>query len=53
MARRLEAALDKLGFEHRSVIALSGLEGLSPNEVAATLGIPVGTIRSRLSRARE
>jgi RNA polymerase sigma-70 factor (ECF subfamily) len=53
MARRLEAALDELSFEHRSIIALSGLEGLSPAEVAATLGIPVGTVHSRLSRARE
>ena len=52
MARRLQAALDQLSFEHRSIIALSGLEGLSPAEVAATLGIPVGTVHSRLSRAR-
>jgi RNA polymerase sigma-70 factor (ECF subfamily) len=52
MARRLEAALKQLSFEHRSIIALSGLEGLSPAEVAATLGIPVGTVHSRLSRAR-
>jgi RNA polymerase sigma-70 factor (ECF subfamily) len=53
LARRLEAALDQLSFEHRSIIALSGLDGLSPAEVAATLGIPVGTVHSRLSRARE
>jgi DNA-directed RNA polymerase specialized sigma24 family protein len=30
MARRLESALKQLNFEHRSIIALSGLEGLSP-----------------------
>jgi RNA polymerase sigma-70 factor, ECF subfamily len=53
MARRLECALGQLSFEHRSIIAMSGLEGLSPAEVAATLGIPVGTVHSRLSRARE
>jgi RNA polymerase sigma-70 factor (ECF subfamily) len=53
MARRLAAALAELSFEHRSIIALSGLEGLSPTEVAATLGIPIGTVHSRLSRARE
>ena len=53
LARRLERALQQLSFEHRSIIALSGLEGLSPAEVAATLGIPVGTVHSRLSRARE
>jgi RNA polymerase sigma-70 factor (ECF subfamily) len=53
MAQRLEAALAELSFEHRSIIALSGLEGLCPNEVAATLGIPVGTVHSRLSRSKE
>lgn len=52
MARRLERALQQLSFEHRSVIALIGLEGLSPAEAAAALGIPVGTVHSRLSRAR-
>jgi RNA polymerase sigma-70 factor (ECF subfamily) len=45
-------ALDQLSFEHRSIIALSGIKGLSPAEVAATLGVPVGTVHSRLSRAR-
>lgn len=52
MARQLERALQQLSFKHRSVIALSGLEELSPAEVAAALGIPVGTVHSRLSRAR-
>lgn len=52
MARRLESALEQLNFAHRSIIALSGLEGLSPSEIAETLGIPVGTVHSRLSRAR-
>jgi hypothetical protein len=47
---RAEGKVDVL--EHRSIIALSGLEGLSPPEVAASLGIPVGTVHSRLSRAR-
>ncbi len=52
LARRLQSALDQLSFEHRSIIALSGIEGLPPEEVAATLGVPVGTVHSRLSRAR-
>jgi RNA polymerase sigma-70 factor (ECF subfamily) len=51
-ARSLESALKQLSFEHRSIIALSCLEGLPPVEVAATLGIPPGTVHSRLSRAR-
>jgi RNA polymerase sigma factor (sigma-70 family) len=42
----------ELGYEHRSIIALSGLERLQPADIARTLGIPVGTVHSRLSRAR-
>jgi len=53
MARMFEAALKQLDYKHRSVIALSGLEGLTPKEIAKTLGIPVGTVHSRLSRARD
>lgn len=52
MARQLESALKQLNYESRSVIALSGLEGFTPTEIAETLGIPVGTVHSRLSRAR-
>lgn len=52
MARRLEAALKQLPYDYRTAIALSGLEGFTPPEIAETLGIPVGTVHSRLSRAR-
>ena len=52
MARRLEAALLQLSFDQRSIIALSADEGLAPAEIAATLGVAVGTVHSRLSRAR-
>jgi RNA polymerase sigma factor (sigma-70 family) len=38
--------------ESREVIILYELEGLTYKELAATLGIPVGTVMSRLSRAR-
>ena len=38
--------------EHREVLALVGIEGLKYEEVALILDVPVGTIRSRLSRAR-
>lgn len=51
--RDLERALAKLPRTQRSVILLVGLEGMSYGEVATALGVPVGTIRSRLSRGRE
>ena len=49
---RLQIALERLPLEFREVIVLYELEGLSYKELAATLGIPVGTVMSRLSRAR-
>jgi len=52
-ARRVQAALLELRFEHRSVLVLRELEGLSCEDVAAALGVPEGTVKSRLSRARE
>jgi RNA polymerase sigma-70 factor (ECF subfamily) len=51
--RDLERAIAKLPDEQRSVILLVGLEGMRYEEVAAVLDVPVGTIRSRLSRGRE
>src|SRR5579864_4800619 len=51
--RDLEAAIAKLPQEQRQVILLVGLEGMRYEEVAQILGIPVGTVRSRLSRGRE
>ena len=51
--RDLERAIAKLPQEQRSVILLVGLEGMRYEEVAAVLDVPVGTIRSRLSRGRE
>ncbi|MBZ6078386.1 sigma-70 family RNA polymerase sigma factor [Microvirga puerhi] len=47
------SALDSLSEEQRSVILLIGVEDLSYEEAAKTLAIPVGTVMSRLSRARE
>src|SRR5260221_13727558 len=49
---RLQIALERLPLEFREVIVLYELEGLSYKELAATLGIPIGTVMSRLSRAR-
>jgi RNA polymerase sigma-70 factor, ECF subfamily len=51
--RDLERAIAKLPAEQRTVILLVGLEGMRYEEVAAVLDVPVGTIRSRLSRGRE
>jgi RNA polymerase sigma-70 factor, ECF subfamily len=51
--RDLEAALGRLRLEERQVILLVGLEGMLYDEVAAILNVPVGTVRSRLSRGRD
>jgi RNA polymerase sigma-70 factor (ECF subfamily) len=51
--RDLERAIAKLPRTQRSVILLVGLEGMSYEEVATVLDVPVGTVRSRLSRGRE
>lgn len=52
-ARQVQAALLELRFEHRTVLVMRDVEGLSCEEVAAALGVPEGTVKSRLSRARE
>lgn len=46
------AALADLQPEYRAAVVLSDIEGLSYEEIAVTLGIKMGTVRSRLSRAR-
>jgi RNA polymerase sigma-70 factor, ECF subfamily len=51
--RDLERAIAKLPEEQRTVVLLVGLEGMRYEEVAAVLDVPVGTIRSRLSRGRQ
>jgi RNA polymerase sigma-70 factor (ECF subfamily) len=50
--RDLEAAIAKLPQEQRQVILLVALEGLPYEEVASILQVPIGTVRSRLSRGR-
>ncbi|PYP08608.1 MAG: RNA polymerase subunit sigma, partial [Gemmatimonadetes bacterium] len=45
-------ALDRLAPEFREVIVLRELEGLSYKEISDVAGVPVGTVMSRLSRAR-
>ncbi len=46
------AALDALSEPQRSAVVLSDIEGLSYQEIAAVLGCPVGTVRSRIHHAR-
>ena len=50
---QIRRALTRLSFEHRTVLALFSLDGLSHREIAATLGIPEGTVWSRLHLARK
>jgi RNA polymerase sigma-70 factor, ECF subfamily len=52
LLRDLNRGLAKLQAEQRQAILLIGLEGMSYEEVAQILRIPIGTVRSRLSRGR-
>ena len=45
--------IERLPADHRAVILLVGVEDLTYEETAQTLGVPIGTVMSRLSRARE
>jgi RNA polymerase sigma-70 factor (ECF subfamily) len=51
--RDLDGAIRRLPPEQREVLLLVALEEMSYDEAADTLGIPIGTVMSRLSRARE
>jgi RNA polymerase sigma-70 factor (ECF subfamily) len=52
-AERVRRAVEQLPADFREVIVLRELEGLSYKEIATVVNIPVGTVMSRLSRARE
>ncbi|HEU4401623.1 MAG TPA: sigma-70 family RNA polymerase sigma factor [Candidatus Polarisedimenticolia bacterium] len=52
-AEKLQRALMRLHPDFRAVLVLRVGEGLEYEEIAASLGIPIGTVRSRLARARE
>ncbi|XSG82588.1 MAG: sigma-70 family RNA polymerase sigma factor [Methyloligella sp. ZOD6] len=51
--RNIAAALEQLPEEQRSIILLVALEGMQYDEIADILDLPIGTVRSRLSRGRE
>ncbi|RYY77164.1 MAG: RNA polymerase sigma factor [Gammaproteobacteria bacterium] len=48
----VNSAMDKLPDDQRSILALVAVQGMSYKEVAETLSIPIGTVMSRLARAR-
>ena len=52
-AERLWLAVDQLSFEQKSAIVLREMHGLSYEEIAFSVGVAVGTVKSRLARARE
>ncbi len=49
---QVQAALDALSPEFRAAVVLCDIEGLSYEEIAATLGVKLGTVRSRIHRGR-
>jgi RNA polymerase sigma factor (sigma-70 family) len=49
---QLQAALDELPPEFRAAVVLCDVEGLSYEEIGATLGVKLGTVRSRIHRGR-
>lgn len=51
--RDLDAALQMLPEEQRAVVLLVGLEQMTYDEASGVLGVPIGTVMSRLSRGRE
>lgn len=53
LKKTVRNAIDKLSEEHKSVILLRDIEGYSYSEIAQTLMLEEGTVKSRISRARE
>jgi RNA polymerase sigma-70 factor (ECF subfamily) len=53
LASRLQGALDALPFDQRTAIVLREIDGLSYEEIAFSLGVALGTVKSRLTRARQ
>jgi RNA polymerase sigma-70 factor (ECF subfamily) len=53
VAGRIWQALEALPFDQKTAIVLREIDGLSYDEIAFSLGVAVGTVKSRLARARE
>jgi RNA polymerase sigma-70 factor (ECF subfamily) len=53
LATRLQSALDRLPFDQRTAIVLREIDGLSYEEIGFSLGVAIGTVKSRLTRARQ
>lgn len=53
LAERLRVALDALPFDQKTAVVLREIDGLSYEEIGFSLGVAVGTVKSRLARARE
>ena len=50
--KAIQKALSTLSGDHRSIIVLRDIEGFSYNEIADVLGVSIGTVKSRIARAR-
>jgi RNA polymerase sigma-70 factor, ECF subfamily len=53
LASRLQDALEHLPFDQRTAIVLREVDGLSYDDIAFSLGVTLGTVKSRLTRARQ
>jgi RNA polymerase sigma-70 factor (ECF subfamily) len=53
LAARIWRALESLPFDQRTAMILREIDGLSYDEIAFSLGVAIGTVKSRLTRARE
>ncbi len=53
LGERLQGALDRLPFDQRTVVVLREIDGLSYEDIAYSLGVAIGTVKSRLTRARQ
>jgi RNA polymerase sigma-70 factor, ECF subfamily len=53
LAERIRTALDRLPFDQKTALVLREIDGLSYEEIGFSLGIAVGTVKSRLARARD